>query len=269
MLVQHPTKRHALQHHTFNDEEIGMLVNKTRIASLFLGLSMLTTCVLAADYGREQRWAAEVLPGLIVGEPVYLTQANGHQFLGLYGEADSATIAIIVVHGMGLHPDWGIIGTLRRELYDAGYTTLSIQMPILAADASYKEYLALFPEAVERLQLAVQHLKHQSYRKIAIVSHSNGSRMSRQFMKKNPADVTTWVALSLTQGDTFAGIQAPILDLYGENDLGHVLHSAAQRRDSLNHPASAQIIIPGANHFFSQREPEMFNQVKRFLKPWQ
>ena len=41
-----------------------------------------------------------------------------------------------LVHGLGIHPDWGLIGALRSDLPDAGYTTLSVQMPVLAADGS-------------------------------------------------------------------------------------------------------------------------------------
>ena len=246
-----------------------MQKNKSTLLALFLYLISFTTNLLAADYAREQRWAAEVLSGLVVGEPVYLPQANGHRFLGLYAEADGATLAIIVVHGMGLHPDWGMIGSLRRDLNDIGYTTLSIQMPILAADTSYQAYPALFPEAAERLQLATAYLAQRGYKKIAIVSHSNGSRMTRQFMATNPERINAWVALSLTQGDTFEGIQAPILDLYGEHDLEHVLGPAAHRRQSLQHPVSEQAVIAEANHFFARREQQMIIKVAEFLQRWQ
>jgi len=57
---------------------------------------------------------------------------------------------------MGIHPDWGMIGTLRTELADRGFATLSIQMPVtggrrqerrLSADLSRGGRAAL-PEAV-------------------------------------------------------------------------------------------------------------------------
>ena len=90
---------------------------------------------LGADYEREKRWADEITPGLIVGDVVYLQTSNGHKFLNLYTEAAKAKAAVIVVHGIGIHPDWGVIGMLRTRLAEQGYTTLSVQMPVLAADA--------------------------------------------------------------------------------------------------------------------------------------
>lgn len=219
----------------------------------------------AADYAREKRWADEIVPGIIVGEPVYLEQQNRHRFLGIYAEGGQDRMALIIVHGMGVHPDWGMVSTLRQRLHDYGYATLSIQMPVLAKDAGYQAYPAVFPEAVERLRIAVAWLRQRGYQRAAIVSHSNGSRMSRVYMAGNPAAVSAWVSLSLTQGDTFAGIRAPILDLYGENDLPHVLSSVAERKASLTHAASRQILIPRTDHFFAGQEEAMIGQVKDFL----
>ena len=241
------------------------LYHYSRLFIALAGLMMAIQVMAAPDYAREERWAQEVIPGLIIGEPVYLTQKNQHRFLGLYSARKEAQMGIVIAHGMGLNPDWGMIGSLRQQLYDAGYATLSIQMPVLAADADYRAYTEVFPDAAERLQLAVAYLKQQGFKRIAIVSHSNGSRMTRVYMHTNPPDVIAWTALSLTQGDTFEGIQAPILDLYGENDLAHVLASVKQRKTSLQNPASQQKYIAGAGHFFADHEDAMIHEVKEFL----
>lgn len=234
-------------------------------ASLLLLFGSINNSVAAPDYAREVRWANEVVPALVVGEAMYLTQKNQHKFLGLWSETDSKKMAVIVAHGMGLHPDHGMIGAIRQNLTDYGYSTLSIQMPILAANASYKAYPALFPEAAERLALATKYLKAKGYKKVVIVSHSNGSRMSRVFMATNPKDISAWVALSLTQGDTFKGIKAPVFDLYGANDLEHVLSSTTQRKTSFRNRASQQMLIPKANHFFLTQENLMIMAIKNFL----
>lgn len=239
----------------------------TYLTAIILSLLLLPLQICATpDYAREKRWADEVIPGLVVGEPIYLTQPNNHKFLGIFSQADDTNVGVVVVHGMGLHPDWGMIGTLRQDLNDAGYTTLSVQMPVLAADASYKDYPAIFPDAVERLQIAVRYLKDKGYRRIAIVSHSNGSRMSRRYMLTNPVNVDTWVAISLTQGDDYAGIKVPVLDLYGEVDLPHVVENADKRRKSFKgNPLSRQKIVANADHFFSGQEDKMIGVVKEYL----
>jgi pimeloyl-ACP methyl ester carboxylesterase len=123
----------------------------------------------------------------------------------------------------------------------------------------------LFPDAAERMQLAVAYLKGKGYQRIALVSHSNGSRMSRVYMATNPSEVGAWVALSLTRGDTFAGIKVPVLDLYGANDLPHVLAATAQRKASFANTASRQIVLAHTNHFFARQEEAMVKAVKDFL----
>jgi pimeloyl-ACP methyl ester carboxylesterase len=219
-----------------------------------------------SDYAREKKWADEITPGIVVGDPVYLEQANKHKFLGIYTETAGAKMGLVVVHGIGIHPDWGMVGTLRQGLADQGYTTLSIQMPILAVDAQAEAYAPTMPEAAERLQLAANYLKAKGYQKIAIVSHSMGSRMSHGYMAKNPADIAAWAALGIGGNLTYAGIKAPVLDLYGAKDLPAVLSGAKKRLASLKgNPASKQVVIPNTDHFFANQEEAMVKAVKDFL----
>ena len=134
-------------------------------------------CFAQPDYAREKRWADEITPGLVVGDALYLAQKSGHKFLSIYTEVKAARGAVILVHGVGVHPDWALIGTLRSGLPDHGYATLSVQMPVLAADARREDYVALFPDAADRLRTAAAFVKAKGYRNIAIVCHSVGARM--------------------------------------------------------------------------------------------
>ncbi len=238
---------------------------------LSLATGWIALCSLAAfagpvaDYAREKKWADEVVPGLVVGDPVYLQTPRGHhKFLTLFTPADTGKAAI-VVHGLGIHPDWGMVGTLRTELADRGFATLSIQMPILAADAKGEDYPPTFPEAAERIAEAVAFLKAKGYQQIAIVSHSMGSRMSRVYMtgKPDPA-VKSWASLGISVGD-YAALKLPVLDLYGDNDLPPVLANAGKRKQSLADKGSRQVMIARADHFFTGREAEMVAAVADFL----
>ena len=218
--------------------QIGNFIHACMAACLLLAS---TAACAAADYAREKRWADEITPAIVVGDPVYLTQKNGHRFLGIYTETANAKMGVVVVHGIGIHPDWGMISTLRQRLSDFGYATLSIQMPVLAANAGASAYAGTFPEAVERLQLAVAYLKDRGYKRIALVSHSMGSRMAYDYMKRNPVEVDAWAALGMSAAPDgrspallYSGIEAPVLDLYGSRDLPQVLAGAALRRASLS-----------------------------------
>jgi hypothetical protein len=230
---------------------------------LLLLLVLVAGLAQAADYAREKKWADEITPGIVVGEPLYL-DAAGHKFLGLYTEAPKAKAAAIVVHGMGVHPDWELIGVLRSQLADLGYTTLSIQMPVLAADAKAEAYSPTFREAAERLKAATAFLKAKGYGKIAIVSHSMGSRMSRRYLAAYPdAPIAAWVAIGMR--DDYRDIRVPVLDLYGQNDLPAVLATAKKRAASLHVAGSRQIEAPGADHFFADHDTELVRYVKEFL----
>ena len=59
-----------------------------------------------ADYAREKKWADEIVPGIVVGDTVYLKPGQGHQFLTIWNEVDNAKMGLIVIHGVGVHPDW-------------------------------------------------------------------------------------------------------------------------------------------------------------------
>ena len=244
---------------------------RTWLIALLLAVSTLVFA--ASDYVREKRWADEITPGIVVGDPVTLEQKNRHKFLGIYTEATNARMGLVVVHGGGIHPDWGMVGTLRQRLPDHGYATLSIQMPVLAEDAKPEAYAAHFPEAVERLQRAVAYLKGKGHKRIALVSHSMGSRMSHAYMTRNPVEVSAWAALGMPApfgkpdgAIVYDGIKVPVLDLYGANDLAQVLVGGAQRKASLKGKAgSKQVVISDTDHFFANHEEAMVKAVKDFL----
>ena len=237
--------------------------------SLFLLALLFAPLALAADYEREKRWADEITPSLIVGDAVYLQTSNGHKFLNLYTEAAKAKAAVIVVHGIGIHPDWGVIGMLRTRLAEQGYTTLSVQMPVLAADAKGDAYLPDFPEAGERLAAATKYLQEKGYKKIALVSHSMGARMSSDYLKNNPAaPLFAWVSWAITSDalGSLGVLKFPVLDLYGEKDLPQVLENNKARAQAIKKiKGSAQIMASEADHFFNGQDDVLVKYVKSFL----
>jgi predicted alpha/beta-hydrolase family hydrolase len=176
---------------------------------------------------------------------------------------------VAIVHGMGVHPDWGLINPLRSGLAEQGYATLSVQMPVLAADADGSQYRPLYPEASARLGAAVQFLRNRGAGKVAIVSHSLGARMANHYFSSDAdaAAVDAWVAIGLSgEVSKPETLKTPTLDLYGERDLPAVLDYAGKRAAVLRKiRGSAQAEIAGADHFFNGREAELVKHVKLFL----
>ena len=199
---------------------------------LFLFLWGAPAWAQSPDYAREKRWADEITPAILVGDAVYLAQESGHKFLAIYAANVKPRAGVIVVHGMGVHPDWNLINALRSDLSEQGYATLSVQMPVLAADAKGESYPALFPDAAQRLQAAVKFLRDKGHRKIAIAAHSMGARMVNHFIANgNAGDIDAWAAVGISTGvylqaETF---KAPVLDIYGEKDFPAVLANAVKR----------------------------------------
>lgn len=229
-------------------------------------LAVLSSGVQAADYAREKRWADEITPSILVGEPVELS-AQGRKFLAILTPAEKPRAGVIVVHGLGVHPDWNMIGVLRTGLPQAGYTTLSIQMPVLGANAQADAYKVTFPEAARRLKSAVDYLNKKGIDRVAIVSHSMGAAMTRYYLSKNPsAPVQAWVSIGISTPRPYAQLKLPILDLYGAEDLPAVLTNAEARATELNaNPASKQVVSPATDHFFNNRDAELVKYVKDYL----
>lgn len=232
---------------------------------LLIALLSSFTHALAADYGREKRWADEVVPGILDGDVVWLEQSSGHKYLGLYLPVSAPRGAVIVVHGMGVHPDWGVNAALRSKLAEQGYATLSIQMPVQAADARPGDYVETFPEAAERIAKAASWLQSKGHTKIAIVSHSLGGRMTRAYFLANAGSpVRAWAALSMGFDD-FKGVNVPVLDVYADKDHDPVMNMVAARKTSQKHRASAQHRLTGTNHFYVDKESEAVKLVREWL----
>jgi len=115
------------------------------------------------------------------------TGKTDESFSGLFTQTPNAPAAIVLVHGVGVHPDHGVIGALRVSLADAGYTTLSIQMPVQKADAGVNDYYpAVFPEAVERNpRRGPGGWRQKGIRRTVLLSHSMGSWMSNVYYEGN------------------------------------------------------------------------------------
>jgi len=231
---------------------------------LFAAAACIAHGAGAQDTAREQRWAEQVVPNVVVGDAVHIELGSGRKFLGLYTAPQGAKTAVLLVHGIGVHPDHGVIGILRVSLSDMGYATLSIQMPVLASDARPADYYPkLFPEAGERIAAAARWLAGKGYGRMVLLSHSLGSWMSEVYLERTPgAPFAAWVCMGRAGafGDV-AQVRMPVLDVYGENDLPAVLAGAAARGAVVR-----QVVIPKADHFYTGHERELAEAVRGFIE---
>lgn len=241
------------------------------LARLVLVLALAAFPAAAQDYAREKRWSEEVVPGLVVGDAVWLETAAGRKFLAIHARPEKPKGALVIVHGIGVHPDHGVIGVLRTKLADLGWTTLSIQMPVQAAEARSEAYYPkLFPESIDRIRKAAAWLVAREGPRVAIVSHSLGSWMTNAYFDETAdSPLRAWACLGLTGGYSWGAYFSPrpILDVYGENDLEPSVNAAWRRRLTLATGAegSRQVMIAGADQAYAKREDELAATVAAWL----
>jgi pimeloyl-ACP methyl ester carboxylesterase len=256
--------------------KLGTLI--AALVTLAVGVGLFTTTANAQDFAREKRWADEVLPGLVVGDGVMIKASSGREFLALYTPVTPSKTsvasrpAIVLAHGVGVHPDFGVIGILRSKLADMGYATLAVQMPVQGKDATVDDYYPkVFPDAADRLAKAADFLRAKGHTDIVLLSHSMGAWMANVYL--DGAFETTpykaWIAMGLTGGYswTMRRFALPILDVHGENDIAPVLGAATRRKFALKESnGSKQVKIAGADHHYLGRENELATVIDAFLR---
>jgi len=249
---------------------------------LIVGFSLLFGISYASDTAKEKRWADQVADSIMVGDAEWLKVGKSKIF-AIYTEntTEKAIGGAIILHGSGVHPNWDqVIRPLRSQLPDHGWSTLSIQLPVLSNEAEYKDYIPLFKEVAPRINAGVKFLKSKGIQNIVIIGHSLGSGMAGYYMANNPdvsirALVAVGVSGAMYKENTAVGyltslkkIKVPVLDIFGSNDLEIVLKGekakAATARKAGNKNYT-QVKIIGANHFFDNKDDVLVKRVRGWL----
>lgn len=237
---------------------------------ILVAILMLALCLsaFAMDYEREKRWSDQILPAVLVGDPVWIKQKSGHEFLGLYTLAEKPRGAVVIGHGRGWNPDFELYGALRTKIAEAGYTTLSIQLPVLGPGAKVGDYIPTYGDGAERFELAARFLRDKGYKNVGIVSHSLGATMANYYLiKANEVPVKAWVFIGIINGlEEMFRIKIPVLDVFGSKDWEITQVGAYERKKQIDKvPGSQQVVIPEALHFFEGKEDELVKVIVSFL----
>jgi pimeloyl-ACP methyl ester carboxylesterase len=261
-----------------------MILRNLTAYSLPAALALLVALPAAAgggpDLAREQRLAEQTVDAILDGDPVYLTLEDDTRFLAIQMEADPGPQrgAAIILHGRGMHPDWSqVAAPLRTGLPGHGWSTLSLQMPVLEKDAKYYDYLPVFPAAVPRIEAGIRHLREQGIERIVLIAHSCSVHMSMAWIEAMGDDsISAYVGIGMGATDyqqpmpspfPLDHIEVPLLALYGSNDYPAVHRTATLITAALPelHPASAVREIPGADHYFNDADDDLVSAVAAWL----
>ena len=247
---------------------------------LFFMFLFFPTLTIAADLAREMRIAEQIEEAIFDGDVLRLPDGD-HEFLAVYRRSDADRVrgAAIILHGRGAHPEWvDVVQPLATGLPESGWNTLAIQLPVAAASAPDRDWDALIPESIPRINAAVTFLREQKITNIVLVAHSMGARMGVHFLAAGtPPEIRAFVAVGLsvhskdrTTGPLaeLAKVTIPVLDIFGERDLSAVLDSTKERkiaaRDAEN-TAYEQVRVPGADHFFAGLDKLLISRVSAWL----
>jgi hypothetical protein len=245
------------------------------VALLLAVAGCAETGLYTTDTSRERALAKETAANLAKGELVELKTdmkirtIGRESFVGVLAEAKSPAGAVVILNDREMGPDGGFVGRLRVLLVDRGYTTLSIQQPLLGPNTPAKEYEFLFEDAGDRIGVATKYLQSKGYSRIALVGYGMGARMAEFYVNnvgENP--MFAWVPVSISNGEfaRSSGLRIPTLDIYAESDSGDVLKGAPIRSALVRTaPKSRQIRVAGASASYAGKEREVANDIARFL----
>ncbi len=248
------------------------------IPLLLLAFPFALPAASTSNLEREKNWAEQIGDFLVAGEAIRL-EAGGVKFLALYTKPrDTAARGLILLHGRGVHPAWGFIDTLRVDLAEAGWHTLSLQLPILDQDVKFAKYGKTFPEAFERIDAGVRYLQQKGVKQIVLVGHSSGAITAVAYAAEHPRTSLAGIAaIGLTTepaGSRYMQsvpqlerLKLPILDIFGSEDLPVVLETTVARAAAAKkagNKAYTQARVKGANHFFTDR----YDSLRTHLNEW-
>jgi len=234
-----------------------------------------------SDTAKEQRWDDQITDQLVVGEPVYL-EVDNHRFLAIYTPAETAAASgtVLLVHGIGAHPDWPqVIHPLRSGLSERGWQSLSIQMPLPPEGIDAAGRAALLREGGERLQAALAWLEGRGMTPVTLIGHSRGGVDELHYAATHAdAPIASLIVIG-TSGEyedvptdfgplqSLRDIKRPVLDLYGENDHENVINTAGERRTAAAaNTGYRQVQVPGADHFYDGQDAQLLEAVTDWLQ---
>ena len=231
---------------------------------------------------REQK-IAEKLALVADADEIVSLKASDSRFIGIYQRSRTGGShgVVILVHGMGAHPDWpDVILPLRTQLPEFGWSTFSLQMPILSPEGSITEYGKTLKVAETRIQAAVDYLYAWKIEPIILLGYGFGAVQAASYLANgNNKNIRAFVSVSilaqkfirpsLNVFKLIGGIGIPILDIYGEEDLEDVRRGIDDRRLAASknmNDVFRQIELQHAGHNYLGAEMALVEQIQYWLQ---
>ena len=256
-----------------------------------LSLLVMSATALGAPNAVEQKWKTLLDQGALKKEVVMLKSGKS-SFLALYRSQRSGIPqgGVILLHPRGEHPDWQyVIAPLRKALPRYGWSTLSLQLPVLDDEAKLDDYAKLFDPGVDRILAGINYLQSHKIRNIVIIGYDLGATLGAYALTKKPGPyIKAFVGISMISTrdnkilDTslnLALVKTPVFDIYASNDTQFVSAALVERipltykhrrfKSDERDPKSAryrQWEVIGADHRYTGYERVLIKRIRSWLK---
>ena len=240
-----------------------------------------TACPATGNREYEEQIAARLTETLPMGQLQQIPLGDT-TFIALYDEPidQQPQGAVILLHGMGGHPDWPeVISPLRNALPQHGWATLSIQLPVLGPADPIADYGQTIEQARARIDAALQYLRERRYLNIVMIGYGFGAAQAADYLAENRSSrVKALIGISMQARpflsprqdlmESLGQIQIPLLDIYGSRDFYEVTERADERRSAARKGGNrnyAERVIEGADHYYTGLEPILIRQIRGWL----
>lgn len=152
--------------------------------------------------------------------------------------AGTALGGVVLVHGPWTNADSiEVIRPLRLGLAEAGWDTLSIQLPGVRAHNAAADWQAMAPQIDAHLNAALDWLGQRERENRVIVALGESAAIALRFAATRPAEQLSAVVMISSPAklddqatrDALEKLARPVLDLYAQRDLRPVTDNAGRR----------------------------------------
>lgn len=256
-------------------------IHQIGVIFFLLLIAPLSVSADALDREREKLISDKLAEEVETGEVLWL-DAKDEKFLALLIKQsnDKAQGAVIILHGMSAHADWPqTISPLRTALPEHGWTTLSIQLPVIAPENQLEDYGKTLEQVAERIKAGIRLLHELKFRNIVAIGHSFGAASVLSYLEREKEQkIISLVAIGLQDYafvkppiDLLGLIEKskiPVLDVYGSRDFKMVIDQAPDRRLAAKKGGNrkyVQMEIEGANHYFNKLEDVLIKRIRGWM----
>lgn len=238
-------------------------------------LGACLACVVLSAFAQlplGDDWPAR---GDVIGEALSL-RAGERTVIALHreGQRKKGRGAVLLLHAPGGSADGaGLVRRLRLGLSEAGWSTLSLQLPVWFPSDSPQGWLDRNAWLATSISAGLNWLAQRGLLNQAIIAMGPSGQAAIAFgAKAAPPELQAIVLIStaLKNGtvplDQLAGLRLPVLDLYAEHDHPDVQDTApVKRKASVANAAYRQRVVADADNRFTGAADTVVSYVRAWL----